>query len=262
MILFKHEWKMNRKTLLIWTLCVGLCCSGCILLFESVAESMEEIALTFAKMGSFSEAFGMDKVSIGTLTGFYAAEISIIFLVGGAMFAAMTGAILLSKEEEGHTMEFLHTMPVSRTYIYVWKYIVLLVLILIFNAVCIGMDFVGFWAIGEKVALAEYVEYHVFALVMQVEVGSICYLISAICKRKQIGAALGLAVFFYLMDIMCNIVPDLEFLKILTPFYYANAAEIYSGGDSRFSLMLLGLAVAVTAVVLGEIVYKKRDMAA
>ena len=262
MTLLRHEWKMNLKSLVIWTLCVGICCCGCILLFESVAESMEEMAQAFADMGSFSAAFGMDKVSVATLSGFYATEVSIIFLVGGAMYAAMAGAVLLSKEEEGHTMEFLHTMPVSRTYIYLWKYVALLLLILVFNLVCIGLDVAGFLAIGEEMAFEEYVEYHLLALVMQVEIGSICYMISAVCKRKQIGAALGLAVLFYLMDIMYNIVPDLEFLKFFTPFYYVNAAEIYSGGDSRVGLMLLGLAVTVVVVVLGGIVYKNRDMVA
>ena len=253
---------MNIKSLLIWTLCVGLCCSGCILLFDSVAESMEEMAKSFSEMGSFSAAFGMDKVSVATLPGFYATEISIIFLLGGAMFAAMTGAVLLSKEEEGHTMEFLHTMPVSRTYIYLWKYVALLLLIIVFNAVCIGLDVIGYVAIGEEIAMAEYVEYHILALVMQIEIGSICYLISSVCKRKQIGLALGIAVLFYLMDIMCNIVPDLEFLRFFTPFYYANAAQIYSGGDSRMGLMFLGLVVTVVAVITGGMVYKKRDMAA
>lgn len=262
MILLKHEWKMNFKSLVIWTLCVGLCCSGCILLFESVAESMEEMGQMFAQLGNFSAAFGMDKVSIATITGYYATEISIIFLLGAAMFAAMTGAVLLSKEEEGHTMEFLHTMPVSRTYIYLWKYVALIVLILVFNVVCVGLDIIAFIAIGEEIALTEYVEYHLLALVMQIEVGSICYLISSVCKRKQIGPALGLAVLFYLMDIMCNIVPDLEFLKFFTPFYYANAAQIYSGGDSRIGFMVLGLIVAVMAAIAGGIVYKKRDMAA
>jgi ABC-2 type transport system permease protein len=110
--------------------------------------------------------------------------------------------------------------------------------------------------------MAEYVEYHILALVMQIEIGSICYLISSVCKRKQIGLALGIAVLFYLMDIMCNIVPDLEFLRFFTPFYYANAAQIYSGGDSRIGLMFLGLAVTIVAVFAGGMVYKKRDMAA
>lgn len=262
MTLLKQEWKMNLKSLLIWTLCVGLCCSGCILMFESLEESMAEMGQMFSELGDFSAAFGMDKVSIATLTGYYATEISIIFLLGGGMFAAMTGAVLLSKEEEGHTMEFLHTMPVSRTYIYLWKYATLVLLIVVFNAVCIGLDVAAFVAIGEEIAIGEFVEYHLLALMMQVEIGSICYLISAVCRRKQIGLALGLAVLFYLMDIMCNIVPDLEFLKYFTPYYYANAAQIYSGGDSRMGLMFLGLAVTVAVVILGGVVYHKRDMSA
>lgn len=262
MTLLRQEWKMNFKSLLIWTLCVGICCSGCILMFESLEDSMTEMGQMFAEMGSFSAAFGMDKMSIATLTGFYATEISIIFLLGGGMFAAMTGAVLLSKEEEGHTMEFLHTMPVSRTYIYLWKYVTLLLLIAVFNAVCVGLDVVSFVAVGEEMAMAEYVEYHLLAFIMQIEIGSICYLISAVCRRKQIGLALGIAVLFYVMDIMCNIMPDLEFLKYFTPYYYANAAQIYSGGDSRMGLMFLGLAVTVVVVILGGVVYHKRDMSA
>ena len=262
MTLLKQEWKMNLKSLLIWTLCVGLCCSGCILMFESLEESMAEMGQMFSELGDFSAAFGMDKVSIATLKGYYATEISIIFLLGGGMFAAMTGAVLLSKEEEGHTMEFLHTMPVSRTHIYLWKYVALLLLIVVFNAVCIGLDVAAFVAIGEEITMGEFVEYHLLALMMQIEIGSICYLISAVCRRKQIGLALGLAVLFYLMDIMCNIVPDLEFLKYFTPYYYANAAQIYSGGDSRMGLMFLGLAVTVVVVISGGVVYHKRDMSA
>ena len=47
----------------------------------------------FSVMGGFSAALGMDKVSIGTITGFYATEVALIFALGGAMFAAMTGSI-------------------------------------------------------------------------------------------------------------------------------------------------------------------------
>ena len=106
MVIWKHEWKQNFKVFLIFCLTVGICCFGCVLMFDSVAESMEQMAAGFAGMGSFSTAFGMDKISIATLEGFYAVEINLIFSLGGAMFAAMTGAALLSKEEEGHTAEF------------------------------------------------------------------------------------------------------------------------------------------------------------
>ena len=54
MTLLKQEWKMNIKSLLIWTLCVGLCCSGCILLFDSVAESMDTQITHLINEPSFS----------------------------------------------------------------------------------------------------------------------------------------------------------------------------------------------------------------
>lgn len=262
MTLFWHEWRMNWKSLVIWALCVGICCGGCILLFESVAESMEDMAQTFAEMGGFSAAFGMDKVSIATIDGFYAAEISIIFSLGGAMFAAMTGAVLLSKEEEGHTAEFLHTLPVGRGYIYGWKYVTLLVLIILFNVICIGFDMVGLVCIGGEMPMKEYALHHGMSLLMQVEIGSVCFLISAICKRKQLGLALGLAVLLYMMEVMIHIVPDLELLKYLTPYYYANAADIFSGSEMQWQLAVLGLVICVLAVGAGGVVYEKRDIAA
>lgn len=262
MTLFKHEWRMNWKSLIIWALCVGACCGGCILLFESVAESMGDMAQTFAEMGGFSAAFGMDKVSIATIDGFYAAEISIIFSLGGAMFASMTGAVLLSKEEEGHTAEFLHTLPVGRGYIYGWKYAALVALIVVFNVICVGFEVAGLVCIGEEMPMKEYALYHVMSLLMQVEVGSVCFLISAICKRKQLGFALGLAVLLYMMEVMTHIVPDLEVLKYVTPYYYANAADIFSGGEVQAGLAVAGLVISALAVVAGGVVYGKRDIAA
>ncbi|MBQ7774402.1 MAG: ABC transporter permease subunit [Lachnospiraceae bacterium] len=262
MTLFRHEWKMNYKSLLIWAICVGICCGGCILLFESVAESMEDMAETFAQMGGFSAAFGMDKVSIATIDGFYAAEISIIFSLGGAMFAAMTGAVLLSKEEEGHTAEFLHTLPVGRGYIFGWKYGALLALIVMFNVIGIAFDLAGFLCIGQEIPQREYLLYHFMSLVMQIEIGSICFFVSAVCKRKQLGLALGLAVLLYIVDIMVHIVPDLESIKWITPYYFANAADIFSSGEPQWGLMMAGAFISVLAVLAGGIVYRTRDITA
>ena len=114
MTILKHELKMNLKTLFIWVLCVGLICFGCILLFNGLRESMEEMAQAYADMGAFSTALGLDKMSVSTMEGFYATEVALIYAIGGAMFAAMTGVAILSKEEEGQASEFLFTLPLGR----------------------------------------------------------------------------------------------------------------------------------------------------
>lgn len=76
---------------------------------------MEGVSEMFASMGSFTAAFGMDRISFGTLIGFYAVECGNILGIGGAFFAAMIAINALAKEEKERTAEFLLTQPVSRT---------------------------------------------------------------------------------------------------------------------------------------------------
>ena len=96
--ILKHELKANFKTFLIWCLSVSFMSFMCILMFTSVKESMVDMAESFASMGAFSNAFGMDKLSIATLAGFYATEVGTIHGLGGAMFAAIISACMFSKE--------------------------------------------------------------------------------------------------------------------------------------------------------------------
>ena len=112
--IYKHEIRDYCKSLFIWALCVGGMGAMCILLFSGMQESMENMAENFASMGAFSDAFGMSQLSIATLKGFYATEIGTIHALGGAMFAAVVSANMLSKEEDGHTSEFLFSLPIAR----------------------------------------------------------------------------------------------------------------------------------------------------
>ena len=118
--LLKYEWKSSLKSLIIWTLSVGIMGFVCILLFKSMESNMADMAESFASMGAFSEAFGMNTLSIASAKGFFATEIGTIHALGGSMFAASIATVILSKEEDGHTAEFTFTLPVSR-----WKVIVL-----------------------------------------------------------------------------------------------------------------------------------------
>ena len=260
MTLLIHELKRNLKSLLIWTLSVGILCGGCLLLFESLEESMAEMAAAYSSMGAFSAALGMDKMNIGTIEGFYATEIGLMFALGGAMFAAMTGASIVSKEEEGHTSEFLNTLPLGRGYIAGWKYGALVVLVLLFQVICLIFIGIGFAGAGEWPPLREFVLFHGTQILMQLEIGSICFLISAISKRRQIGGALGLAMLLYMLDLLCRVLPDLENLKYVTPYYFSNAADIFSTGEIPMEMMLISVFVTVGSAAAAVIIYKKRDL--
>ncbi|MDO4322640.1 MAG: ABC transporter permease subunit [Lachnospiraceae bacterium] len=262
MTLLKHELKRNGKALLIWSMCVGAVCFGCLLLFESLAETMKSMAGLYAGMGIFAKALGMDRLSIATMEGFYSTEIGLIFATGGAMYAAMTGAAMLSKEEEGHTGEFLYTLPLGRLAIVRWKYLAMLVLVLLFQAIGIVWETAGFALAGEMPAPREYALYHLAQLLMQAEIGSICFLISSLSRKKQTGAALGLAVLLYLADLLCRVMPSIENLKYVTPYYFSNATDIFAEGTINMPLAALSFAVTAAAGICAGMIYERRDLAA
>lgn len=262
MTLLKHEIRQNWKSLLIWTACIGFACFGCILLFKSLKESMEQMDSAYAQMGAFSAALGLDRLSVSTMEGFYATEVALMFAIGGAMFAAMTGAAIVSKEEEGHTSEFLNTLPFGRDYIIGWKYAAVTALIFLFNFICIIWVLSGFAAAGEMPDRKEFMLYHGAQLLMQMEVGSVCFLVSSFCKKKQTGAALGFAVLLYMMDLMCRIVPDIEGLKYVTPYYFSNASNIFTEGSVNKQMLTVSVCVTAFSACLAAFVYRKRDLAA
>ncbi|MBO5057844.1 MAG: ABC transporter permease subunit [Lachnospiraceae bacterium] len=260
MTLLKHEIKMNLKSLLIWAVCVGFSCFGCLLLYKGLQDTVKQMADMYSGLGAFSAALGFDKISLATPEGYYATEIALIFAIGGAMFSAMTGAVMLSKEEEGHTVEFLNTLPFGRGYIVFRKYLALVVLILLFNTICILWVFAGFAGMGEMPPAKEFFIYHVAQLLMQLEVGSICFLLSAVCRRKQIGAALGFSILLYMMDVMCRIVPDIEGMKYITPYYFTNAADIFVSGSMDGLMAGISCGIIIASAVLTVFIYKKRNL--
>ncbi|MDE6435375.1 MAG: ABC transporter permease [Lachnospiraceae bacterium] len=261
MVLYMHEMKMNLKSLVIWTICVGGLCFGCILLYTSLEDSIQEIADVYSNMGSMSVALGMDKMSLATLTGFYATEIAMMHGLGGAMFAAILGTGMLSKEEAGHTTEFLNVLPMGRSRIFSQKYLAIVSNIVIFNLVCFILYILGFLLIEGEISGKEIVLYHFAQLVMQIELATVCFMISAFTKKNLMGAGLGLVILMFAADMMCRIIPAIEDVKYITPFYYSNAADIFTEGSIDNVMLGLGLGIIVITFMAAGMRYGKKDFA-
>lgn len=260
MPLYKHEMKINAKSLIIWTLSVGLICFGCILLYVGLEESVQEIADSFSNMGAMSAALGMDKMSLATLRGYFATEIAMMHGLGGAMFAAILGSGLLSKEESGHTVDFLNVLPIKRGSIVFWKYLSLVSDILLLNLVCLVLYLCGFVFLGEDVIVKELLLYFSTVSLMQLEIGGICFMISAFVKKVTISVGLGITILLFAADMMCRIVPAIENLKYITPFYYSNAADLFADGKLNGVMVAIGAAVILISYIVTIIVYSRKDL--
>ena len=97
MTLLKHELKQESRTLAIWTASIGFLIAICLFLFPEMKGEMDNVSDMFASMGSFTAAFGMDRLNFGTLIGFYAVECGNILGLGGAFFASLIAVSALAK---------------------------------------------------------------------------------------------------------------------------------------------------------------------
>ncbi|CAM4128520.1 ABC transporter permease subunit [Streptococcus penaeicida] len=260
-MIIKHELKQGSKSLLIWALSVGLSSALCILLYESVADSIKQIANLYQDMGGVSKALGMDKVSIATLGGYYSAEIALIYSIGAAMYAALLGVSSLSKEEEAHTAEFLFSLPLGRKKIIVQKYISVIISLILFNVLGIAIEYAALYTVDMSFDYSAFAQYHALAFLMQIEIASICFMFSALSKKKMVGFGMGLALLGYFMDIICRLVEKVDFLKYVTPYYMANATDRFAGTDFDWILLAIPCAVSIVALVIGLLVYSHRDLA-
>lgn len=259
--IYKHEMKEYVKSLLIWAVCVGGMGAMCILLFSGMQESMENMAENFASMGAFSDAFGMSRLSIATLKGFYATEVGTIHALGGAMFAAVISANMLSKEEEGHTGEFLFSLPIAREKVVTAKWGAIMSHIILFNLFCVFLYFLGILVLGEEMPVKEFVLYHMMQLLMQLEIAGICFAMSAFQRKNKLGLALGVVLLLYAYDLMARIIPDLSDYKFFSPFSYANAADLLGTGEIYVSAAVLGIIVLAVCFGAAYMVYVKKDLA-
>lgn len=260
--IYRHEMKLLYKTLLIWTMAVGGLCFVCILLFNSMKSEMEGMADSFAQMGAFADAFGMSQLSIATLEGFYATEVGTVHSLGAAMFVAIISMVMLSKEEDGHTGEFLFTLPVSREKVITSKLVAIITNAVLFNVICVGIYAGGIVLLGENIRFDRFLLYHVMQLLMHFEIVGICFGLSAFMKKNKLGIGLGIVMLFYAYDLMARVLPDLSDYNFISPFSYANAADVFSTGRVEVEALVLGIIVMVAAVVMAYVRYAKRDLAA
>ena len=151
MTILKHELRQGRIIFVVWTASIAFLLMVCVSLFPEIKGEMNDVGDLFSSMGSFTDAFGMDRLNFGTLIGFYAIECGNVLGLGGAFFTSLIGTAALSKEERDKTAEFLFTHPISRVRVVTEKLAAVMVQIAVMNAVILSLSLVSMTVIGETI---------------------------------------------------------------------------------------------------------------
>ncbi len=260
MTLVKHECRQNKTAFLIWTVSIGFLLAACVFLFPEMKGQMSGVNDVFASMGSFTEAFGMDRLNFGTLIGFYAVECGNILGLGGAFFASLSAVGILSKEERDKTAEFLLTHPVSRKRIVTEKLIAVFLQITAMNLLICALSVGAIAAIGEGIPWKEIGLLHLGYYLLQLELAGICFGISAFLRKGSAGVGLGIAAMLYFGNLIANIADAAAFLKYITPFGYCDGADIVSSGKLDGVMVAIGAGIGVCGIVTAYLQYTRKDI--
>lgn len=260
MTLVRHELKQGRTAFLIWTAAVGGLLAVCVFLFPEMKGEMEGVSDIFSSMGSFTAAFGMDRLNFGTLTGFYAVECGNVLGLGGAFFASLCGVGILSREEKERTAEFLLAHPVSRRRIITEKLAAVLVQVTAMNLIIYAVSLGSIAVVGEAVPWKEINLLHLAYYLLQLELAGICFGISAFMRKGTVGTGLGIAAVMYFLNLIANIAESAEFLKYITPFGFCEGADIVADGSLDGKLVAIGMAVGLIGVAAAYVKYGGKDI--
>lgn len=261
MRILRHELRQGSKALLVWTAAIAFMLGICIIIYPEMESQMDEISGMFSNMGSFSAAFGMDKISFGEFTGFFGVECGNVLGLGGALFAALLGISTLAEEEKNRTAEFLLTHPVSRRRVVAQKLAAVLLQIVILNAAAVAVTVLSAGIVGETMDAKIFALFFLAYFILQVEIAAVCFGISAFLTRGGAGIGLGIAVLFYFLNLIANLTEDAEFLKYITPFGYTEASDIIAEGRINAGCLAVGLVLTVMGIAAAFLRYERKDIA-
>ena len=256
--------KVNLKGFIVWSVIIIFLYLVIYLVYPSVtgdtsATKMDDLMQIFPE--DMLKAFNMDLASVDTAYGWLKSEgFVFVYLIIG-VYSSMLGANILLKEESEKTIEYLNSLPLTRTQIVLGKvwtgviYITSLILCLgIFNY--IAMYFSGDFDEKQLVLLS------ITPLFPALVLFAISMFISTFFHktRSMLGISIGLVFAAYILNVISGMSGSVEFLKYISPFTLADSRKVLT--DVKISPLMPVLTLVFTSlfVMLTVVKYRKKEL--
>jgi len=261
---FKYEFKMYTKSILIWVSNILLL----LVIFMAFYPTFSEDATLLDKMlknypPELLKAFGMGgSLSLATVLGYFAFIFTFLQLCL-AVQAANYGFSILSVEEREFTADYLMSKPVSRVQILIAKFGAALSALTITNA----MSWLGsFLAIelfrnGKSYEIDYLITLLLTLILFQLFFLTVGMVISVMLRRIRsvLSFSLGLAFGTYILNTVRAIVGG-KTLGYLSPFYHFDPAVILAQGKINIPMVSISLLIIICSLIATLVLYTRRDI--
>lgn len=261
MLILLNELRQGRRSLAAWSIAVGAYAA----FFVSFFGKMDITDMVKSIPESMRTAFDMDILDLGTVLGFWAMEGHIMVLLGGGIFITLVAATILAKEESEGTISFLYARPLTRAGMVTGKLLAVLIIVIVFNTVvhlCLQWGVVSLAKADYDPAILWWLA--LASILAHASLASLGLAASAAMSKTKsaLPIALGLPMAAFALDIIAKVSDRSEWLRYLSPFYYANATDIVHHGHLATTNAVVLVAVSAIGVVLTYLVYDRKDLLA
>ncbi len=262
--MFLREIKVNLKSFLIW-LSVLLGIFLVVFLIYPHMFNKENMEMFDEMMAMFPEevlkAFNMDIASIDTVFGWIKTEGFIFALLIIGCYASILGSNILLKEESDKTIEYLNSLPITRSKIVLNKflcgicYVVLMVLGLsIFNY--LGLILSG------NFDHKSYLLLSITPLFSSLVFFSLSMFLSTFTHKtkKMLGISLGIVFISYILQTIASLSDNVSFLKYFSIFTLADTRYVITNSALNMNIIFISIILTILFLGLTLIRYNKKEL--
>lgn len=256
--------KINLKSFLIWScLLIGIFLVV-FLMYPSIVSS-DNVKMIDEMMKIFPaevlKALNMDISSIDSVFGWLKSEGFVFVLLVTGSYAGILGSNIVLKEENDRTIEYLNSLPVTRTKI-LWSKISCGIIYIISMVVLLGIfNFIGLTISGDF-DIKLFMLLSISPIFSSLVIFSLCLFISTFLhkQKKMLGISLGIVFVSYILQILSSLGKTTEFLKYFSIFTLADIRNIIVKIAINPTMVIVTIVIMAIFLIATTINYNKKEL--
>ncbi len=244
-----------------WSLGISIYCSSVTFLYAAMEDSIGELAEAYP--ADIAKVFGIDNISdIASPAGWLNVEAySLMIPICLIIFGVFAGASSIGSEEENRTIEILLSEPLSRTSLFLQKYAVFMLNMLIMASIICLSIYIPSLIINMELGIYGIFSATFSVTLISILIGTGSFSISAITGKRRLSLIIPIIVSLlsYMSNVADGLLDSFDVINRLSLFRYYNVPEAFETGVN-FPVSVIFLTVTFVILLLGCLSFNRRDL--
>ncbi len=255
--LFLLEFKRSLKSLIGWSLSIGLTMVFVIVLYPMVKDMYSSIPIEYM---DFLNSFGGVPNNI---LEYYATEGVMMLQLFGGIYAVLEGYNAINRDDKEKVVESIYQLPYKRKVFFITKLVRVLLNVFIFSLFNYLLSILSFMIMKESINNTTFLVFNLLNTVLFFVMAIMGFGLANFLKStsKSMGA-LGIPLMLYIISVISSMTANdlLKKLRYLTPFSFADpVAQLKNGSSIEWIILLMFIGFSVIIIIFSYLRFRKRE---